>query len=195
MIAGADDKRTCDRILDVTAELIKNEGVSAVTVRRVAELANVNIASINYHFRSKEMLIYAATLKLFSPLKESFSKLDDLSIPPRERLKNFLIDYSKVLLKFPKPVKHFFVIVSTMNENKEEFMQYHKKFEVEKLERTISEITGCNDKVKTRVMRSQLIYAAIMPSLVNMLTKSMEPELPDIETQIDILIEQYFNLP
>ncbi|MHC1719815.1 MAG: TetR/AcrR family transcriptional regulator [Clostridiaceae bacterium] len=194
MIDGADDKRTCDRILDVTAELIKKEGVSAVTTRKVAELANVNIASINYHFRSKDMLVYAAIMKLFSPLKDAFMLLDDISVPQRERLRNFLIEYARGMLKYPQPLKHFFIAVSSMSENRDESMRFHKQFEVEKLEHVISGITGCKDPTRLRVMKSQLIYAAIMPGFISLMTKPLtEAALPDIKTQIEILIEQYFG--
>jgi len=194
MIAGSDDKSTYSRILDVTAALIMKEGVSAVTTRKVAELANVNIASINYHFRSKDMLVYAAITKLFSPIKDAFLLLDDTSMSPKKRLGNFLVAYASEMLRFPQPLKHYFIAVSSMNENREESMRFHKKFEVEKLERVISEITGCTDPVRLRVMKSQLIYAAIMPGFISLMTKPItETPLPDLRVQIEILIEQYFG--
>lgn len=50
-----------DLILQTTLELIKNEGIEQVTVRKIANRANVNAALINYHFGSKDKLLNDAT--------------------------------------------------------------------------------------------------------------------------------------
>jgi AcrR family transcriptional regulator len=48
---------TRDRIKLATIEAIEQYGIDQVTVRVIAEKAEANIASINYHFRSKEALL------------------------------------------------------------------------------------------------------------------------------------------
>ena len=48
------------RILSATIECINVDGINGVTVRRIAERADVNVAAINYYFRSKDRLIEAA---------------------------------------------------------------------------------------------------------------------------------------
>jgi AcrR family transcriptional regulator len=45
------------RILYATISCIEEEGVSNVTTRRIAARAGVNVAAINYYFRSKDALI------------------------------------------------------------------------------------------------------------------------------------------
>ncbi|MCL4560208.1 MAG: TetR family transcriptional regulator [Chloroflexi bacterium] len=45
------------RIIDATVECIEKYGVKGATNRRIAAEAGVNIAAINYYFRSKEALI------------------------------------------------------------------------------------------------------------------------------------------
>ena len=50
--AGAEDK-----IIQATIECIEQYGISGATNRRIAEWAGVNIAAINYYFRSKDVLI------------------------------------------------------------------------------------------------------------------------------------------
>jgi TetR/AcrR family transcriptional regulator, regulator of cefoperazone and chloramphenicol sensitivity len=49
-----------DRIIETTIECIEKYGISGATNRRIAEAAKVNIAAINYYFRSKEVLIQRA---------------------------------------------------------------------------------------------------------------------------------------
>ncbi len=49
-----------DRISETTIECIEKYGISGATNRRIAEAAKVNIAAINYYFRSKDNLIQRA---------------------------------------------------------------------------------------------------------------------------------------
>src|SRR5476649_388248 len=57
--AGPDDNEdgTRDRILKTAERLFAERGFNGVSVRELAAAANVNIASIGYHFRSKEGLL------------------------------------------------------------------------------------------------------------------------------------------
>ena len=60
MTVDARGKRTRERILAATAELIGRDGWDAVTVRTIASTAGVNAALVNYHFGSKANLMLAA---------------------------------------------------------------------------------------------------------------------------------------
>lgn len=51
---------TRGKILDAAISVIEREGVERATVRAIAAEAGVNIAAINYHYRSKEELMNAA---------------------------------------------------------------------------------------------------------------------------------------
>lgn len=51
---------TRDKILDAALSIIEREGAGHATVRAIAAEAGVNIAAINYHYRSKEELMEAA---------------------------------------------------------------------------------------------------------------------------------------
>ncbi len=54
------EESTQARILLATIELIESEGIENITTRSIAAHAGVNIAAINYYFRSKESLVEAA---------------------------------------------------------------------------------------------------------------------------------------
>ena len=49
-----------ERILATAIELIEREGTAKATTRAIATAAGVNVAAINYYFRSKDALVEAA---------------------------------------------------------------------------------------------------------------------------------------
>jgi len=51
------DGNTRARLLDACITCIERDGIDALTVRAIAREAGVNIAAINYYFRSKEALV------------------------------------------------------------------------------------------------------------------------------------------
>lgn len=52
-------RRTVERIIAATGELILNQGLEALTTNRVAEQANVNIATLYQYFPHKQALLSA----------------------------------------------------------------------------------------------------------------------------------------
>ena len=70
-------KDTKENILDVAECLFAQNGFAGTSVRSIVEGAEVNIAAINYHFKSKEGLFIAVIKRRFSEIEaERFAKLD-----------------------------------------------------------------------------------------------------------------------
>lgn len=92
-------KATREQILAVTLAFIQQEGLSALTIRAIAERAGVNVAAVNYHFGSKEALVQEVMLTLTVGLRLAFAHLNDAQIPPRQRLHRFLDELSLALLQ------------------------------------------------------------------------------------------------
>ncbi len=83
---------TPERILEAAGEIFGKEGFKAATIRRIADAADANVASINYHFRDKEGLYAAVLENLF---QMGFAKFPaDMDIKndaaPEERLRAFI---------------------------------------------------------------------------------------------------------
>ena len=79
----ADD--TKDRILDTAEELFARDGYSGTSLRAVTTAARVNLASVNYHFGSKEALLVAAFDRLAAPVnRERLEALDRLESRPED---------------------------------------------------------------------------------------------------------------
>jgi len=68
--AAEDEDGTRDRILKTAERLFAERGFNGVSVRELAGAANVNIASIGYHFRSKDGLLAEVYRRHCEPMIE-----------------------------------------------------------------------------------------------------------------------------
>jgi len=93
--------KTKEKIFKTTLKIISTEGAKGVTVRKIAKISGVNIALINYYYKSKENLINES-LKYFGEIMETaFTELDALPLSPQKKLKHFLLNFSELQIKYP----------------------------------------------------------------------------------------------
>ncbi|MCE5170048.1 TetR/AcrR family transcriptional regulator [Paenibacillus profundus] len=188
------DVSTKEIILNVTLELIKSEGFEAVTVRKIASLANVNIALVNYHFGSKQKLISEAVKVLLTSFQESFEVLDDLTLSPKERLKMFLLQYVSTIQQYPELVKRIITQGAVTFESQYEYGIFLKTMGFHKAQAILQELTGEEDAEKLMMMMTQVFGAVFLPTLMlPILQAGANVNLPPIEMQLDILIDRYFH--
>ena len=70
MIEMAQKNKTKDKILDVAESLFAEQGFNNTSLRAITSKANVNLASVNYHFGDKKTLVRAVLdryLEAFMP--------------------------------------------------------------------------------------------------------------------------------
>ena len=67
MTVVADTKQ---RILDVAEQLFADNGFAGTSLRRIIAAAEVNLAAVHYHFRSKESLLEAVLMRRMVPLND-----------------------------------------------------------------------------------------------------------------------------
>ena len=68
-------KETSKRLLEAAEELFAKQGIRATSLKAITEFAEVNIAAVNYHFRSKEALVRAVYEHSFQPLNKERLRL------------------------------------------------------------------------------------------------------------------------
>jgi AcrR family transcriptional regulator len=73
-----DDDSAIFRIKEVSTQLFADHGFDSVSVRQIAKAANVNVAMINYYFRSKEEL-YKTVVHEFALHVQK--QVDDILLP------------------------------------------------------------------------------------------------------------------
>ncbi|MGE5488721.1 MAG: TetR/AcrR family transcriptional regulator [bacterium] len=62
---------TKDRILDAAEELFAERGFRETSLRHITSRARVNLAAVNYHFKSKDALIQAVLARRIGPINEA----------------------------------------------------------------------------------------------------------------------------
>ena len=70
---------TKEQILDAAESLFSAHGIEGVSLRSLTKEANVNLASVHYHFGSKEAVVKAAFARCIRPVnRERLALLDQL---------------------------------------------------------------------------------------------------------------------
>ncbi len=90
------------RLLEATIQCIEAVGIESVTIRKIAEIAGMNSAAVNYYFRSKQALIdrtLAATTE--NAIGDWERIIADPKMEPVDRLRSILRELLEGLEKFP----------------------------------------------------------------------------------------------
>lgn len=94
------------RLLDATLDEIEKSGLAHLTVRTVAAAAEVNIAAVNYYFRSKDALVAAALKGSIDHVAEDceplLTRMEEEPEAALAELLGYLLEGS---LRFPRVAK------------------------------------------------------------------------------------------
>lgn len=75
--------KTATKIILAAESLFAEQGFTETTMRQITSEADVNLAAVNYHFRSKQGLVNAVCERLMEPLCEEIeSALEDRLLDP-----------------------------------------------------------------------------------------------------------------
>jgi len=92
------------RLIEATQQLL-DEGLDPekITVRQIAERAQVGLGLINYHFGSKDNLLFeAVAIGMQAVVNQAYQPEESASQPAEERLRQMLKSAAEVGLRFPK---------------------------------------------------------------------------------------------
>ena len=78
-------KQTKARIIDAAEALFAEQGYGQTSMREITSKANVNLASVNYHFGSKKNLIQAVLKRYFDVLMPQVDDMLEKLIPSQGR--------------------------------------------------------------------------------------------------------------
>ena len=90
------------KIIEATIACIEREGIQAVTIRKIARLAGVNSAAINYYFRSKEKLVEEVMRTTVEHVFEDLEEvLNDEKRTVQERIRLLFSDFMEGAIMYP----------------------------------------------------------------------------------------------
>ena len=81
---------TKEKILEIACKLFANNGYQGTTISDICSQAEVNIASVNYHFGNKDNLFKEAWLYAYDELEKKYTLKLNPNDEPVEALKLFL---------------------------------------------------------------------------------------------------------
>ena len=97
------DQNTEDKIKDSAKELFVKKGYARTTTRDIAELAGVNVALVNYYYRSKEQLLNTIMLESIAKLYSMiFGVINNREISLSEKIDIAVNKYIDVLSDNPQ---------------------------------------------------------------------------------------------
>jgi len=195
---------TKDRIIKATLEIIAEQGFQNVTIRKIAAMADVNVAAVNYHFGSKDAVINEALKIVTLQLENAFSCLKEEQIEPAERLELFVKRYSETLFKYPDIVKN--MINHSIHDHpagfEVEYQKYLKEEGLSLIRRTIGQIRPLEAASLVCMRALQLVCCMSFPILLGHRVVEIsgvditDPEQRQIYTDLllkNILGEEYYS--
>lgn len=176
---------TKEHILKVTHDYIMQTGFEAVTTRKIAALANVNIAMVNYYFGSKDKLLNETIKLILNSYKGCFSILDQANLPAKERMEIFLTEYARTFQKYPELLRQIIRHSSFPFDSQFEFAHFVKTMGFPKVTAVLKEMTNELDTDKLILTSVQIFGALLFPILMEPLIGPMyHCPMPDLEQQV-----------
>jgi TetR/AcrR family transcriptional regulator, regulator of cefoperazone and chloramphenicol sensitivity len=151
-------------ILQTTLQLLETQGLTNVNIRKIAAQAGVNIAAVNYHFGSKDQVIYEALEILRNNFEAAFCHLRSSQKPPRERLVGFMTAYCETVFTYPNLVKAF--ISQNLNSDfQENYSNFVRTEGLALIAQIINEIHPMDDE-QLRMKAFQMMSSLVLILLV-----------------------------
>lgn len=153
-----------ERIVRAVLTLIGEKGDVDPTIREIARKADVNLASINYYFRSKEKLLTEVEKHFAEEINNITNILDDKSIDTVDRILIWANEMMTQLAKYPG----ILWMLASKVINKKNVDKSMKKFiniRNSPLKKLIIEITD-NEDDETASLKAIQIFSGIINPLI-----------------------------
>lgn len=187
------------KIILATIEIMEEQGIQSLTVREIAQRADVNIAAINYHFGSKDNLIEIA---LHQTLDQAFVDMinEELNLPGRDKqeaLNAFFMALLTGLRKFPGLTKAHLYDPLMQNDYRGAFAVRFQLF-LSDLHQKCKEFFPEMPDDELRLAIMEIISAIIFPGLLSGLFEEytgIDFDDPDDQSKyVEHLVRHYFHL-
>lgn len=157
---------TQSKIIATAIDLLGRQVNLNFTIREIAEKANVNLASVNYYFRSKDNLINEVEQHFTNETSLIYAELHKPEIKPENRIKTWAEKTMEHLIEYPGIL---FMMVTTLITDVDKKASIVKLIDSSEyhLTPTIKELTGVNDEAEISFKVMLLMAGVIMPVLLH----------------------------
>jgi AcrR family transcriptional regulator len=148
-----------NRILVAAEELFANQGFDGVSIREIANLAQVNSAMIYYYFGNKEDLYRSILERSLAELTNIIERAMQEGRDPVDQITRFVYDYVNFLSQRAKTAQLLLRIVSSEDAHSDEFVKHHLTRNVLAVERILRTgiDSGCFRPFNTRLATISLM--------------------------------------
>ena len=182
------------KIIQTTIECIEQEGIQGATIRKIADLAGVNVAAINYHFGSKEQLF---KIVMNATLNESFvQNINDYKemwqSDTKKALQLFFEDTLEGAINYPNITKAH--LADTFNKSDYNTNTVHRFNEfLTTLHDLIKLELRSETKIESKIAVSQLFASILMIGMMpDLLNEFLNFDLKNKENQ-QIFVQTLLN--
>ncbi len=158
---------TRSKIIEAAAEIIGKERNLNLTIREIAGRAEVNIASINYYFRSKENLMEEVECLMLENIKLIYNSLFDETAEAKDRLMSWADTLMKHLIDYPGIL--YMIGTRVLQRESMGLTEYLNLLETG-LTPVVKELTGITDKNTLSFKVMHLISGVVYPVLIHSTT-------------------------
>lgn len=158
-------KRTMRYFIDAAADIVAQEGVTAVTIRKTADRAGYSSASIYKYFENIDQLVAFAAISSLKAFMDDLAVISTQAHNPLERYVRTIFHSSRHAFQNPKMYRAIFI--DRVIEPEEAFEQYYSTFPEERVElpRDLYETFFAHDfHVRTHVLLEQCAVAGFINS-------------------------------
>ncbi len=131
------NKNTEQKIFEAATELFIEKGVDRTSVRDIATKAGINLALMNYYFRSKENLFDAIFANLVKKNTKDLIKIMDSDLELNDKISQYVSTYIDILIENPLLVSFFMAILHRSREKITEMDVIHNLYGREKFTQQI----------------------------------------------------------
>ncbi len=184
------------KILNTALAMISKKGSFDITIRELADEAQVNIAAINYHFRTKENMLEYVKEFYMENTQNSYEKLKDSKLSPREKIRNFSMTMIETSLTHPGLLN----LLEEIYKNSCDDERFMKIVEVDKkldgeLDKLLREVFTYDSEeeyqYKKTIYVSLVVYPGTVDSILGLdcnLVKDEDKRLKYIDYALELLI-------
>lgn len=161
-----DKQDTRSKIITVAVELIGKQVNMNVTTREIAREANVNLASINYYFRSKDNLFNEVEQFFANESRKIYEELEQPDVEPRDKIARWALRIIEHLMEYPGIL---FMIATKLIQDQGKnpgIVELINNSEAS-LRPIMKELTGLDDEEAISFKEMQLMSGVLTPVLMH----------------------------